>query len=256
VAVSKNSDPETKSSGDAAVLTGKVNTTSGGPIAGATVWLENLGTHRRETAQSTGEGVFNFAGLPAGEYRNRTHYFVDYEGFRLVQGRAPVKLTVPTVYEHSHPGDFTDVGGPLVTNFDPVGLHYFRLYPMPNVPGSNNQFVSAPSGTNFSQIGDLRIDQRLSERDQFFSRFSYNRTLVYIPGQFPAVEEAGMTIQPGGSLSSLAGNMYDAGVNTVLGWKHDFRSDLSLDLRAGYIFWNEADTSLNPNVAVNQGFLF
>jgi hypothetical protein len=187
-------------------------------------------------------------------YRQRTYYFVDYEGFRLVQGRAPVKLTVPTAYERAHPGDFTDVGGPLVTQFDPVGLHYFRLYPLPNVAGSTNQFVSAPSGTNFSQIGDLRIDHRFSDRDRFFSRFSYNRTLVYIPGQFPEVEEAGMKIQPGGSLSSFAGNMYDAGINTVLGWKHDFRTNLSLDLRAGYIFWNEADTSLNPDVAVNQGF--
>jgi hypothetical protein len=194
------------------------------------------------------------ASLGGALLHHKTFYFGDYEGFRLVQGRAPVELTVPTAYEHAHPGDFTDVGGPLLSSFDPVGLAYFRLYPLPNVSGSINQFVSAPSGTNFSQTGDLRIDQHFSERDRFFSRFSYNRALVYIPGQFPAVEQAGMTIQPGGSLTSFAGNMDDEGVNTVLDWRHEFRPDLTLDLRAGYTFWNESDTGLNPNNAVNEGF--
>jgi len=186
--------------------------------------------------------------------RRRTYYFADYEGFRLVQGRAPVALTVPTAYEHEHPGDFSDVGGPTLTTLDPVGLDYFLLYPLPNVQGSTDQFVSAPSGSNFSHISDVRIDQRLSERDQLFGRFSYNRTLVYIPGQFSAVEEAGMRIEPGGSLSSYAGNMHDVGLNTMIDWRHEFRSDLSLELRGGYVDWHESDTSLNPHAAVNQGF--
>jgi Carboxypeptidase regulatory-like domain/TonB dependent receptor len=186
--------------------------------------------------------------------RQKTYFFGDFEGFRLIQGRAPAEQTVPTAYEHEHPGDFTDAGGPLLTRLDPVGLAYFRLYPEPNVPGSTNQFVSGPSGSNNSTIADLRIDRKFSERDQFFSRFSYNRTLVYIPGQFPPVVEDGMTVQPGGSLSSFAGNMDDTGVNTVLDYSHVFRPTLILDLRAGYTFWSEADTSLNPNVAANQGF--
>lgn len=185
---------------------------------------------------------------------NRIHYFGDYEGFRLIQGRAPVELTVPTAYEHAHAGDFTDVGGPLISEFDAVGLAYFRLYPLPNVAGSTNQFVSAPSGSNFSQTGDLRIDQHLSQRDRLFGRFSYNRALVYIPGQFPAARENNMMIQPGGSLTSFAGNMYDVGVNTMFDEHHEFNSNLALELRAGYLYWNESDTSLNPAVAANQAF--
>jgi outer membrane receptor protein involved in Fe transport len=186
--------------------------------------------------------------------RRKTYFFADYEGFRLVQGRAPVELTVPTAYQHAHPGDFTDVGGPLLAQLDPVGLAYFRLYPLPNVEGTNDQFVSAPSGSNFSHTADLRIDQRFSERDRLFGRFSFNRTLVYIPGQFPAVEEAGMRIEPGGSLSSFAGNMYDLGTNAMVDWQHEFRPNLALDMRAGYVYWHEADTSLNPHVAVNKAF--
>lgn len=183
-----------------------------------------------------------------------TYFFGDYEGFRLIQGRAPVELTVPTAYEHEHPGDFTDVGGPLLTQLDPAGLAYFKLYPVPNVPGSQNQFVSAARGSNISHIGDLRIDQHISEKDQFFSRFSYNRTFVYIPGQFPRVQEDGMTIDPGGSLSSFPGNMDDAAASVVLDYLHRFQPHLALDLKAGYTQWSEVDTGLNPNVAANGGF--
>ncbi|HVT98640.1 MAG TPA: TonB-dependent receptor [Acidobacteriaceae bacterium] len=186
--------------------------------------------------------------------RGKTHYYADYEGFRLVQGRAPVALTVPTAYEHANPGDFSDVGGPVLTHLDPAGLAYFRLYPLPNVPGSPDQFVSAPSGLNFSHIFDARIDQRFSRRDQIFGRVSYNRTLVYIPGQFPSVQQAGMTIEPGGSLTSFAGNMHDTGVNAMFDWSREVRPNLAFDLRGGYVFWHESDTGLNPHVAVNQGF--
>ena len=56
-----------------------------------------------------------FGGSLGGPIRsNGTHFFADYEGFRLIQGRSPVKLTVPTAYEETHPGDFSDVGGPVL----------------------------------------------------------------------------------------------------------------------------------------------
>jgi len=186
--------------------------------------------------------------------RTRTYYFVDYEVFRLIQGRAPVALTVPTAFEHEHPGDFSDVGGPTLTNLDPVGLAYFRLYPLPNVQGSANQFVSAPSGSNFSHIADLRLDRRVSQHNQLFGRVSFNRTLVHIPGQFPAVTGAGLMIEPGGSLTSYAGQMHDTGLNTVIDLTHEFNPNLALELRGGYVYWHESDTSLNPHAAVNSAF--
>src|SRR4051812_49266119 len=98
-----------------------------------------------------------------------------------------------------------------VSQLDPVGLAYFRLYPLPNVAGTADQFVSAPSGSNFSHIADARIDQHFSSKDELFARGTFNRTLVSIPGQFPAVQEAGLRIEPGGSLTSFAGHMRDVG---------------------------------------------
>lgn len=185
---------------------------------------------------------------------HKTYFFGDYEGFRLIQGRAPVDLTVPTAYEHNHPGDFTDIGGPHLTHFDPVGLAYFKLYPLPNVPGSPDQFVSAANGSNSSHTGDVRIDHHISDRNQVFGRLSYNRAFVYIPGQFPRVHERGMTIDPGGSLTSFPGNMDDSAANVVLDYARVLRPNLALDLKAGYTFWSEVDTGLNPQAAVNQAF--
>ena len=196
-----------------------------------------------------------FGGSFGGRIKSdKTHFFIDYEGFRLVQGRAPVKLMVPTAYERSHPGDFRDVGGPVLTPMDLVGLAYFSLYPLPNVPGEPDQFVSAANGSNFSHAADFRIDQRLSISDQFFTRFSYNRTFVHIPGQFPQVQELGMTIDPGGSLTSFPGDIYDTGVNYMFHYTHNISSRASLNLTAGYTFWSEADSGLNPDVAVNKRF--
>lgn len=185
---------------------------------------------------------------------DKTHFFIDYEGFRLIQGRTPVELTVPTAYEHAHPGDFSDVGGAILSQIDPVGLAYFKLYPLPNVPGVPDQFVSAFSGSNSSHSGDFRIDQRLSSRDQLSSRFSYNRSFIYVPAQFPEVQEDGMTINPGGSLTSFPGNMDDTGVNYALDYMHRFSPQASLNLKAGYTFWSEVDTGLNPDIAANRGF--
>jgi hypothetical protein len=184
----------------------------------------------------------------------RTHFFADYEGFRLIQGRAPTVLTVPTAYQHDHPGDFSDVGGPMLASMDTVGLAYFSLYPVPNVAGSSNQFVSAPSGSNLAHSADLRIDQGLRSQDKIYGRFSVNRTSVSIPGQFPSVQRGGITLQPGGSLTSYPGDIADFSVNTVLAYTHVFRPNLLLELKAGYTFLNEVSFGLNSNVAANQSF--
>lgn len=195
-----------------------------------------------------------FGGSIGGPLGGRLRFFADYEGFRLVQGYAPTALTVPTAYEHDHPGDFTDVGGPLLSQLDPVGLAYFRLYPLPNVVGSSNQFVSAPSGLNSSHAVDVRLDRQFANEDQLFTRVSYNLAHLYIPGQLPTVQVGQSIVQAGGSINGLPGSVTDAGVNSVLSYTRTLHKDLLLNLLAGYTFWNEIRTGLNPDVPVNQLF--
>ena len=189
-----------------------------------------------------------------GPLGQQLRFFADYEGFRLVQGYAPTVFTVPTVYEHDHPGDFTDIGGPLLSQLDPVGLAYFRLYPLPNVVGSSNQFVSAPSGSNFSHAVDVRVDRQFANQDSIFVRTNYNFAHLYIPSQLPAVQVDGRTVNPGASGNGLPGAVTDVGVNTMLNYSHTFHQGTVLNLLGGYTFWNEIRTGLNPGVAVNQLF--
>lgn len=185
-------------------------------------------------------------------WKQKTAFFVDYEGFRLIQGRPPAMLTVPTKYEHDNPGDFTDIGGTKLTSLDSAGLQYFKLYPYPN--SGSNTYVSAPSGSNFSHTGDLRIDHRFSPKDSIFSRYSYNHSNIGIPSAFPDVEEDGITIHPGGQLYTFAGTNNDMSMNGVLSYTHTFSPNLTLNVKGGYTLWRQSDTDLNPNHPVNQIF--
>jgi len=184
----------------------------------------------------------------------KTTFFGNYEGFRLIQGRSPSLLTVPTTYEHDNPGDFTDIGGAKLTasQIDNVGLQYFKLYPYPN--SGTSTYVSAPSGSNFAHAGGLRMDHSFSPHDLFFARFSFERSAAGIPGAFPDVTEDGMTISPGGQLYTFAGNNLDTSMNTVVSYAHTFSPHMNVDLKAGYTQWVETDTDLNPNNAVNEAF--
>jgi hypothetical protein len=195
-----------------------------------------------------------FGGSLGGPFMKNLRFFADYEGFRLIQGYPPTELTVPTAYEHEHPGDFTDVGGPIVSNLDPAGRAYFSLYPVPNVAGSVNQFVSAPIGSNLSHAEDARLDAHFRNDNQLFGRMSFNLAHIYIPGQLPAVHYGQQTIQAGGSLTNLPGSVTDTSENTVLSYSHSFRRSLLLNLTAGYTFMNEVRVDLNPNLPVNEMF--
>jgi hypothetical protein len=185
----------------------------------------------------------------------KTTFFGNYEGFRLIQGRSPVLLTVPTTYEHNNPGDFTDItGGTKLTSaqLDSAGLQYFKLYPYPN--SGTSTYVSAPSGSDFAHAGGLRVDHQFSPKDMFFARFTYDRSATGIPSAFPDVTEDGITIRPGGQLYTFAGNNLDTALNTIVSYTHVFSPHMNLDLKAGYTQWVETDSDLNPNNAVNEIF--
>jgi hypothetical protein len=85
----------------------------------------------------------NLAGVPRPEYRqnqfggslggairkDKTFFFGDYEGLRIVQGVPTGLISTPTLFQEQHPGNFSDVGGPIipVSQLDPVALNYWKL---------------------------------------------------------------------------------------------------------------------------------
>jgi hypothetical protein len=135
--------------------------------------------------------------------RNRTFFFVAYEGLR--QGNATtMTTTVPTAAQQT--GDFSktlNAAGQLVTIYDPattvaqgsgfvrsafpgniipanrmdtVGKNLTAYYPRPNQPGTLNagvnNYYSAGTSVLNTNLLDAKIDENLSDRSRFFVRYS------------------------------------------------------------------------------------
>lgn len=151
-----------------------------------------------------------FGGIFGGPViRDRTFFFMDYEGFRR-RGDSIFNLTLPQT--ELKRGDFSSLPGanigtdalgrPVAANqifdpattrrapngrdvreafpgniipasrFDPAGRNVVALYAEPNRPGEAQNFsVLKPSGENNNKF-DVRIDHRFSDADQVFGRFS------------------------------------------------------------------------------------
>ncbi|NUQ26956.1 MAG: TonB-dependent receptor, partial [Acidobacteriaceae bacterium] len=186
--------------------------------------------------------------------RNKTFFFGDYEGFRLVQGNAPTTLTVPTAYQHNHPGDFTDVGGPLITSPDPIGIAYLGLYPLPNV--GTNQYVGSRNRIQNTYTTDLRIDHQMNQSNFFFGRLSYNNAYTRTPGIFPLAKFAGVTVDPGGNAGTFPGPAQDNAFGAQFNYVHVFSPAVTNELKMAYshvlLLSNPLNNGTNPNKAAGQ----
>ena len=133
--------------------------------------------------------------------KDRTFFFADYQGSRQSVGRVRIS-TVPTTLQRE--GVFTErVAGqvpslfdpattqPLpeggftrdpfsggvvpVSRFDPVAAELLARYPLPNLTGTANNYRRVGNEElDTDQVG-LRIDHRLSEKDQLFGRVVWLR---------------------------------------------------------------------------------
>ena len=172
--------------------------------------------------------------------KDRTFFFGDYEGLRIVQG-VTYTSTVPTLFEEQNPGNLSDIGGPVLmqNELSPIALKYFALYPAPNQPGLGN-FVYSPNSTQFSHTFDVRVDQRFSEQDNLFGRYTFNDVTTFTPGGLPPVNG----IQPAGS-ASFPGDAKQRAQQLLLKAVHTFSATLLLELSAGYSRINNASFPLN-----------
>jgi hypothetical protein len=182
--------------------------------------------------------------------RDKTFFFGDYEGLRIVQGVTYVS-TVPTLFEQQNPGNLSDIGGPVLSQgqLSPIALNYFALYPAPNQPGRVNNFVYSPNSTQFSHTFDVRIDQHLWKQDNLFARYTFNDVTTFTPGSLPPVNG----VQPAGS-ASFPGDAKQRAQQVLLKDVHTFSSTLLFELSAGYGRINNASFPLNYGTTLGNQF--
>jgi hypothetical protein len=118
--------------------------------------------------------------------RDRTFYFVQYQGFRQELGTTQV-LAVPTAAERAgqdavtYPDGSTDTlqiaGSSNSPGVNPAIAAVLARYPLPNNPTGayGARTYAAPSNvvTNADQFS-VRIDQKLGTKGQLFGRFNYD----------------------------------------------------------------------------------
>jgi hypothetical protein len=148
--------------------------------------------------------------------RNKTFFFVDYEGSRR-STQAFILGNVPTVRMRN--GDFGETstiydprttvpnpnvsGGFLRTPFqnnvipvgrrDPIAMKMINAYPLPTAPGRFNNYSSSQTVITNSDSGDVRVDEQLTQRDMLFGRYSIQRSLNIAPSTYPVTTIPGVS---------------------------------------------------------------
>jgi hypothetical protein len=190
--------------------------------------------------------------------RNKTFFFGSYEGYRQIQGTAPSEYIVPSLYEEQHPGDFSDIGGPVIAakNMDTAGLAYFKLYPAPTATINGfPTFVGGWKNTQYSSVYDARIDHAIDPNNLIYGRFIYNSVASNAPGPFPDAKFAGVTVNPN-FIGYAKFGAQDTDYDALLNYTHTFTSNLLFEGKAAFTrVANEnylANEGLNPNQALGQ----
>ncbi|HYM12406.1 MAG TPA: carboxypeptidase-like regulatory domain-containing protein, partial [Bryobacterales bacterium] len=173
--------------------------------------------------------------------KNKTFFFVDYEGFRRTQLISQT-VTVPTLAMRT--GSFAGVSrifDPLATRpnpsgagfirdefagglipasrFDPVTAKLINAYPAPQTSALFNNYISNMGQLQNWNQGDVRVDHQFSAKDTFFSRWAIQQTETIVPNTFPAVAIPGLPHPVSvGNEDSFAGPSFSPTQHAVANW--------------------------------------
>jgi len=193
--------------------------------------------------------------------KDKTFFFGDYEGFRLVSGTTQTS-TVPTLAQYD---DINSIGGgspqALLSAangtaglpIDPVALNYLKLFPAPNANGSGFNYSVNPSKTQFSHTVDARIDHKFNSNNNLYGRYTYNNVATNTPAQLPNVVNG---IIAGGGKYNFSGPAADKANQFAFNYTHVFTSNTLVQLRAAYTRINNASYPLNFGTNADTKFGF
>ena len=161
--------------------------------------------------------------LPGYNGRDKTFFFVEYQGFRQVLNTTQV-LAVPTADERKGIDTTAFPGDTLYIPVNPIVASILKRYPLPNDPsgafGARTYATSSKVVTDANQLSG-RIDHQLSSRDKLFARFTWDN----LSG--PTTDPDQTAIDPAFAVSYV-----DHQRNAVLTWSRtsspNFTSESSL----------------------------
>jgi hypothetical protein len=239
--------------------------------------------------------------------RNRTFFFVDYEGYRVRQAATQVAFVPPTAWRN---GDFSDLidyttlaqdsnnpgspvvdcnsrptyngeifdtrltqtstlnksgfcgvpfqydtsgkplniipSAPLVSKggaLDPLAQRLAALYPAAGpINSSGLNFVANPVRQESRNNFDVRVDQKFSDKDNTFFRFSYESQPSFIPGTYGGLADGG---------GFFSGDEDFSYRSFATSWTHVFRPTVINEFRLGYNRINAQRLQLNANTNVS-----
>jgi len=131
---------------------------------------------RNEFGLTTGGPVI-VPGLYDG--RNRTFFFLEYQGFRQVLSDTEV-IPVPSANDRAGRDTTTFPGDTLIIPVNPQIAKLIDRYPMPNDPQGPygaRTYASAAKVTTFSDQASGRVDHKISDKSQLFARFTMENTV-------------------------------------------------------------------------------
>lgn len=205
-------------------------------------------------------------------FKDRTFFFADYEGLRLVTGQTDTS-TVPDQYEYDAinslngetPQTLIAAGnGTAGYAIDPIALNYLKLFPAPNVTGCttpiaipastclSSNYTISPAQTQSSNSFDVRVDHKFNTNNLLFGRYDYNKVNTVTPPALGVVNG----LQISGGRYNFDGPATDYASQLGLGFTHIFTPNLVLDLRAAYSRINNNSDPLNygANADTTVGF--
>ena len=190
--------------------------------------------------------------------RNRTFFFVDYEGYRR-NFLNSFQTTIPTLAMRQ--GDFSGqpnaiydpttnrpgptsgsvvrtpfAGNQIPSNrFDTVTAKLINAYPTPvNASLANNFLANLNQKQDWSQ-GDVRVDHQFTSNDTFFARWSIQHTTTFAPYTFPEVQIPGVPVKIGvGNEDSFAGPAFNPVQHAVANYTKVLSPRVINEFRAGF----------------------
>jgi hypothetical protein len=130
---------------------------------------------------------------------------------------------------------------------DPLAARLSAFWPTPNTGIAGNNFLSDPRRRETRNNFDVRIDHKISDKDNAFGRFSYEDQPSFIPPPFNNV------LDGGGFFDGIEDNSYRS---VALSETHLFKSSLVNEFRVGYNRINSHRFQLNfdKNISAQLGF--